>query len=370
MMESPIQNDLKANLLDVAPVSILFHDLDHNVAWVNRTYTEATGLSLQEISGKKCHEVWGLSEPCPNCPGTEAIETGEPCEAEVTLQNQELSPGVQCIWQVRAAPVRHGDGSILGAVEIAYDITELKQADMALRESEEKYRLLFENMSEGFVLHEIITDEQGRPIDFRFLEMNPACERLTGLARAEWIGRRVRELTTETPWIERYGRVGLSGKPEHFEEYSTNLEQWLEVFAYQPRPGQCAAIFIDVGERKRSEEKLRQSNDMLNALVQSSPSAIIALEREGNITLWNQAATTMYGWEESEAIGRLPPYIPESKMDEFHALRKKVLGGEGFKNHEIVRKKKEGSEIHISLSTAPLRDSAGNCIIQGHMSGK
>lgn len=181
------------------------------------------------------------------------------------------------------------------AINMIVDITARKQAQDVLRESEEKYRLLFENMSEGFALQEIITDEQGRPCDFRFLELNPACERLTGLRRAETIGRRVREFAHEPPWIERYGKVALTGEPAHFQDYSTTLERSFEVFAYQPRPGQCAAIFTDITERLNLEEQLRQaqkmeavgrlaggvahdSNNMLNVILGYTE---LALERTG-----------------------------------------------------------------------------------------
>ncbi len=157
---------------------------------------------------------------------------------------------------------------VFGAVQ---DITKRKQAEVMLRASEEKYRLLFESMTEGFVLHEIITDERGQPCDFRFLEMNPACERLTGLCRAEVIGRRVREITTEPPWIERYARVALTGQAEHFQDYNTTLKRWFEIFAFQPKPGQCAVVFSDITERIKTEQALQESRRQLATLLSNLP---------------------------------------------------------------------------------------------------
>jgi len=103
----------------------------------------------------------------------------------------------------------------------------------ALRESEQRYRTLFSTMAEGFALHEILCDGAGRPCDYRFLDVNPAFERQTGLKSADLIGRTVREVLPgiEPIWIERYGRVALTGQPEQFEARSGALDRWYDVRA-------------------------------------------------------------------------------------------------------------------------------------------
>jgi len=119
-------------------------------------------------------------------------------------------------------------------------------------------------------------------------------------------------------------------------------------------------------ENKRIAEALRDSNDKLTALFQSSPMAIIILDPDGNVRLWNPAAEKMFGWKESEVIGCFHPIVPKEKKSEHGALRERVLSGESFDNVELLRRKKDGSEIYISVSTAPLKDSEGN--ISGIMS--
>jgi PAS domain S-box-containing protein len=160
--------------------------------------------------------------------------------------------------------------------DLEREIAERKEAEEALRESEARYRTLFEAMTEGFALHEIICDEGGRPCDYRFLDVNPAFERLTGLKRADLLGRRVREVLpgAESYWIENYGRVALTGEPVRFENFSASLDRWFEVFAYRPAAGRFAVLFTDITARKRTEEALRNAHDDLEKRVQERTSEL------------------------------------------------------------------------------------------------
>jgi len=130
------QNAFQTELLWNVPVIAAFHDLQLNVVWANKAYEEATGLSVQEMAGKKCYSVWGLTKACRNCPVVKAIESGEPGEAELTPQKQDHLPESQGYWLSRAAPVRDADGRVLGAIETAIDITEHKLAQEKLLVSE------------------------------------------------------------------------------------------------------------------------------------------------------------------------------------------------------------------------------------------
>ena len=132
---------------------------------------------------------------------------------------------------------------------------ERSRSELALRESEERYHTLFSTMSEGFALHEILCDGDGRPCDYRFLDVNLAFERQTGLKAADLVGRTVREVLPgiEPIWIERYGRVALTGRPEQFEACSSSLGRWYDVRAYQTVPGRFAAVFTGITERRQVE---------------------------------------------------------------------------------------------------------------------
>ncbi len=130
-----------------------------------------------------------------------------------------------------------------------------------LMESEKKYRLLFENMMNGFALQEIITDEKGKPVNFRYLDANEAFERQTTMPVPGIIGKTIKEVLpdVEEKWIEVYGKVGLTQKPIRYENFAAALNKYFDVWAFSPSKGQCAIIFNDITERKNREQALLQS---------------------------------------------------------------------------------------------------------------
>lgn len=145
-----------------------------------------------------------------------------------------------------------------------WDIIETPQhvlMENALRESEQRYHSLFTQMNEGFALHEIICDDYGKPIDYRFLDVNPAFQQFTGFSRDQVVGRTVREILPDIEdfWIDTYGEVALTGKPVHFQNFSGGLGKYYDVMAFSPRSGQFAVLFIDISERKQLEEQARDA---------------------------------------------------------------------------------------------------------------
>ncbi|MCL4464494.1 MAG: ATP-binding protein [Chloroflexi bacterium] len=132
---------------------------------------------------------------------------------------------------------------------------DLQAQQTAMRESEERYRSLFTAMTEGFALHEIIYDDLGEPCDYRFLAINPAFERLTGMKREDVVGKTHNEVLpgNDPYWVNAYGAVVLSGEPAEFENYSPALQKHYRVLAYRPAPRQIAVIVVDITERKQAE---------------------------------------------------------------------------------------------------------------------
>lgn len=231
-----------------------------------------------------------------------AIRTGEFCQCLNVLTDPKLAPwredAIKRGYASSIALPLHGDGKVFGVLTIysrhpdpfTQDDVELlrqlandlsfgvvalrlrkshREVEQALRDSEAHYRNLFNTMSEGFALHELICDAEGRPCNYRFLEVNPAYERLTGLHATEVIGRTVLDVMpgTEPMWIERFGRVALTGEPDHFDAESRVLGRWYEVYVSRTEMGRFAVVFLNVTERKKAEEALRRSNARINLLA-------------------------------------------------------------------------------------------------------
>ncbi len=150
---------------------------------------------------------------------------------------------------------------------------ELREANKALRESEENYHYLLDSMGEGFCIVEMIFDEDEKPIDYRFLQVSPSFEKQTGLKDAQ--GKRMRELAPqhENYWFEIYGKIALTGQPARFENRAGQLHRWYEVYALrfgEPAARQVAIFFNDITERKiaqdeiqKKAEELKRSNEEL-----------------------------------------------------------------------------------------------------------
>ena len=153
-------------------------------------------------------------------------------------------------------------------VSIGRDITRRKQAEEDLKKSEEQYSSLFSNMTSGFAYCKMIFDEHRTPVDFIYLQINDAFERITGLKKELVVGKKV----TETiPGIKEanpelftiYGRVAETGRGEKLEIFFKPLNIWLSISVYSPEKGYFAAVFEDITERKKAEAATKASQDHL-----------------------------------------------------------------------------------------------------------
>ncbi|MRR38309.1 PAS domain S-box protein, partial [bacterium] len=259
-----------------------------------------------------------------------------------------------------------------GVTFTALDITERKRAEEALRSSEEKYRVLIQQIYAAVVVH---------GADTQILTCNQQAQELLGLTEDQLLGKQAidpdwkffREDGTTMP-LEEYPvmRVLATRKPfwntvtgvhrPNMEEDVWVLVNAAPVLDEKDELLQIVVTFVDITERKKIEEDLQKTNQMLQAIIDASPLAILTLDHDLRVTSWSPAAERIFGWSRKEALGRYNPIVPEEKWAEFKALVSMVFSGTGYSHSEVERKTKDGRTIHVNVSTEPLRDASGNVV--------
>ena len=241
-------------------ISDAFYALDREwrFTYLNRQCEPLIRRRREELIGKS---IW---EEFPEAAQSIFYEQYHRAAAEGVAVTFEAFYAPHELWvEVRVYP------SPTGLSVYFHNINERKEAEMLLRDSEERYRTLFASIDEGFCVIEILFDENGKPCDYRFLEFNPAFEKLTGIPATEALsGRTVRQLipNLEEHWFEIYGRVALTGEPIRFVNASEAMNRWFDVYAFRvgrPEDHKVALLFNNITERRRTENALIESQERL-----------------------------------------------------------------------------------------------------------
>ena len=238
------------------------------------------------------------------------------------------------------------------------------RAEEALGASEKKYRTLFDSIDEGFCSVEILFNEEGKAVDYRFLEINPAFERQTGIQ--DGVGRTMREIAPdhEESWFEIYGQVITTGEARRFEHQAAALDRFYDVYAFrigEPHEHRVAILFRDISARKRAEEALRDSEERFRLFVTTSSDAVYRMSAD-----WSQMLSLVGKGFLTDASGPSPTWLEEcippgekafvqAAIDE--AIRSKTV----FElEHRVLR---EDGTLGWTLSKAiPVLDGQGEIV--------
>ncbi len=247
--------------------------------------------------------------------------------------------------------------------------------DKAHQGGEDKYRRLLDQLLNAYALHEIICDDLGHPIDYRFLDVNPAFEQMTGLRADALVGHTVLEALpqTELSWIDKYGKVALTGEPIHFEDFSRQLNRYYEVRAFCPSPNQFACSFTDITDRKRAEqdliaakEQVEKSERFLENILNNIGDPVFVKDDQSRLLLVNDAFCTIFDLEREQIIGRtLAEDVPPDEMESFLRVDRQVVadGKENIVEEKLTVRGGETRTIHTRKSR--FIDNGGNRFLIG-----
>lgn len=262
-------------------------------------------------------------------------------------------------------------------VELVIDPAFLKDSGVSLLpddqpgtyddHGEHDFQKLFQAMGEAFVMCEMIWDETGAPVDFRYLMVNSAWETHTGIPVNRTIGRTAREIVPgiEQWWIDTAARVVRTGEPVRDEHYAGDIGKWLEVYVFRYSENRFASVFTDVTERKAQEDLLTRSEDMFSKAFRLSPQiVVISRLSDGRYIDVNDAFADTLGYSREEAIGRtsteLGVWLDPSERERFvSALREQGT----LHNVEAQFRAKSGKVISTLFSADVIHIRGEECLL-------
>ncbi|RLD55651.1 MAG: hypothetical protein DRJ01_16350, partial [Bacteroidetes bacterium] len=294
-------------LINNMPDFVCFKDKDGRWLMVNESAIRIFQLEETDYRGKKDSELAELNKKLRGsfltCKESDARvwNNGDIIHTEETIPGTD---GADRIYDVTKVPVFHAGNERKGLIIIGHDITERKQAEEELKESEEKFRLLFSEMTEGVYLHEIIYNKKGKAIDYRIIETNPASEKYLHIKPEDAIGKLATDLygTNEAPFLDIYARVAETCKGVEFEEYFPPMKKYFHISVYCPEKGKFATIFTDITERKQAEEEIKKSEEKYHLLTETAKDFIILHDMNGQILFANTATLEQTGYSYEEFV--------------------------------------------------------------------
>ncbi|MDP3286132.1 MAG: PAS domain S-box protein, partial [Desulfobacterales bacterium] len=271
----------------------------------------------------------------------------------------------------KASPLHDQAGNIIGAIEIIRDITERKRAEEALRKSEEKYRLIADNMADVIA----VTD-----MNLRYTYVSPSAMRLSGFT-VEEVMEQIPEqaMTIESARIiyktfEEEMKLEASGKANPKRTRIMELEIYRKdgsTFSAElslsfirdtnQKPIGILSLTRDITERKRAEDALRESEKKYRLVLEANPDPMIVYDIEGKVIYLNPAFTSVFGWSLEERIGKkMDDFVPEESWPETRMMIDMVIAGKNFSGIETRRLTREGKMIPVSVSGSCYRNQEGN----------
>jgi PAS domain S-box-containing protein len=332
--------------------------VDFRFLEVNPAFERLTDVSMTSALARSVREVIPGVQPELIDRYARVVDSGEPAEFEV------LIPALNDRWyEARARSVGRDQFSVLFLEITARKVAQLEQARSAQR-----YRTLFESIDEGFCILEVLFDASGRPGDYRFLEVNPAFERQSGLVNA--VGRTIRELVPviEDVYIDTYARVARTGESVRFESHALAMHRWFDAFAFrigEPESWRVALLFTDITERRSAQEAVEDRERELSEAQRLAAIGSWFWDVAEDRTDSSPELLRIFGFPEG---ARLPGFAAqrgtmyrEEDWDRLNAAVQSALAS-GVPYSVDLRAFRDGRPIWVTARGTPVRDLQGGIV--------
>ena len=245
---------------------------------------------------------------------------------------------------------------------------ELRKLHLEIQNSEVHYRMLFNSMMNGYATHEMLFDEKGNPYDYRYIDVNPAFEKMTGIRRDQWIGKTVREVLPgiEDTWIQTFGKVVTTGVPIVYENHVKEMDKYFQTYVFTSKKNHFSVIANDITESKILEKKIFEEKEQLRITFESIGDGIITTDTKGCVVSMNRVAEELTGWRVEEARGipfeKVFVITNEDTGEKAKNPVKEVLELDvvcELENHTLLTSS-QGIIRNISDSAAPIKDVKGD----------
>lgn len=250
------------------------------------------------------------------------------------------------------APIIDNTSKITGSVLVFRDQTAEREQQKKIESSERLYKGLFAATHDGICLHQLVMDENNKPVDYIILDLNHKYEDITGLTRQQVIGKRASEAykTDTPPYLETYSKVAFSGESSSFETYFPPMEKHFKISVFSPESGIFATIFQDITAQKRREQSLLNSN----RIFEHARDMLCIAGFDGYFKIINPSWSRILGWNDEELLSA--PWLEFVHPDDMEAtknIKSTLIDGKEVYQFENRYLCKDGSVKWLSWNSFP-----------------